>query len=101
MVKKLIDQWDKRKQHTRGREEFGVDSPYDEDAHRVWCAEENFGVGHTGEFPEDYDISKIFFDVFHGQSADFKVFLKYLCTILEGIPRNINFVKGFLSILPE
>ena len=75
-----------------------MDSPFDEDAHRVWCAEENFGVSHTGAFPKDYDISKICFDVF--RSAVVKVFLKYLCTLLEGMPRNLNLMKSFLSKLP-
>ena len=97
MMPKSFDQWAKRDEITRDREEWGNGSPYDLSAHKEWCTDKNKGVTHLGAIPLTYAISNVRFDVFHGRSAVVKVLLKYIRRKLDGIPAHVNKFAAFFE----
>ena len=100
LVKESQSQWNNRDGLTEERREFGDGTPYSWSVHKKWCGEENFGVCHNGAMPENYKISQIRFDVFHGRSAFIKVVTKYIRKLFEGLPRNVKLFSAFLRKLP-
>ena len=94
-------QWARREELTQEREEFGDGTAYNLAVHRKWCNEENYGICHWGSFADNYKISQIRFDVFHGRSAIVKVVLKHIRNRFEGIPDNVTKFAGFLRKLPS
>ena len=76
---------------------MGNDTPYDFEAHKEWCKDENSGVIHFCSIPLYYSISQIQFDVMHGRGGAVKVVLKYLCNFVDEIPLAVNKFAAFLK----
>ena len=53
------------------------DSKYDDDSHRSWCDENNFGVTHYGIHPDLFNVETIKFDVFHCNCAIVRRIMNY------------------------
>ena len=69
---------------------------YTEADHRDWVDQFNFGVSHFGVPPDNWDISSLVYDVFHGRGNYVKLQLRYARRLLEG---NFDAVDKFSSFL--
>ena len=101
LMKLSQTQWEQRDKWTKKQKDFGDGTPNTAGVHRIWVAEENFGVSHFGALPVDFKVSQIRFGIFHGLSGVVKVVLKYVRNLFEGILTNVTQFSAFLKKLPN
>ena len=69
---------------------------YTENDHRDWVDEFNFGVLYNGVPPDEWDISSLVYDIFHGHGNYVKLQMQYVRKLLEG---NFEWIDKFANFL--
>ena len=90
--RKSEQRWNMRNIIASGRRS----NKYTDGNHMDWVDEFNFGVSHFGVPPDDWDISSLVYDIFHGCGNYVKLQLRYARRLLEG---NFDAVDKFSSFL--
>ena len=96
-IRSSVQRWGTRQSISEAREQRNM-SPYDAISHRKWCTDHNDGICHFSAFPEDYNLSALRLDVFHGRSGVVKIMLRYCRKVMQNMPyRHVKLFAAMLS----